>query len=312
MKAESFRFSSPSGDGVRLFTYLWEPVLAAGSRPAGVVQIAHGMVERASRYERFAERLTAQGYVVAANDHRGHGRTAGSPEHVGHLADADGFERMVGDCRRLTEILRERFPGLPVYLFGHSMGSFVSQRYIQRYGRDLRGVILCGSAGKSLLVGIGRRMAARELRKNGPLARSAKMDRLAFGAYNRSFRPNRTPFDWLSRDDAEVDRYIADPYCGVICTCKFYDDLLSGLAGLFRPSDLQAVPRDLPIYLIAGDMDPVGARGKGVQKLYRMYERLGVRDVQIQLYPGARHEILNETNRDEVMSDVLDWLRAHG
>ena len=306
MKTREFCFNSD--EGTKIYTYVFEP---EEGPVTGVVQIVHGMVEHAMRYERFAEALTAHGYKVYAHDQRGHGKTAGSPENVGHLADSDGFNWLVKDAHKLTGIIREENPGLPLILFGHSMGSFVSQRYMELYGKDVEGVVLSGSNGASILFTFGRIAAKMELKKNGPTARSPKLNGLAFGSYNKKFNPKRTDFDWLSRDHAEVDKYIADPYCGQICTCEFYYDFMDGLVTLSKKENVKKIPADLPVLIVSGDMDPVGDYGKGVKKLYETYCENGMKDVKMKLYPGAHLEILNETNREEVTEDVIAWIERH-
>ncbi|MBQ1305004.1 MAG: lysophospholipase [Erysipelotrichales bacterium] len=307
MKTSNFRFTSK--EGTEIFTYKFEP--EEGTKIRGVVQIIHGMVEHAKRYERFAKALTNDGYIVYAHDQRGHGLTAGSPEKVGHLADSKGFYWLVEDAHQLTEIIRRNHPELPVFLFGHSMGSFESQRYIELYGKGLKGVVLSGSSGNSPLYFFGKLAAGMELKKQGPTARSPKLNNLSFGAYNKNFEPRRTDSDWLSRDNAEVDKYINDPYCGVVCTTEFYYDFMDGMTELHKKANVAKVPKDLPVLIVSGDMDPVGSNGKGVKKLYETYIGQGLKDVTMKLYPGARHEILNETNRDEVTADILQWIDAH-
>lgn len=304
MKSETFKFKE--GTGPDIFVYKWIP--DEGVKVKAVVQIAHGMAETAGRYERFAERLTAEGYLVYANDHRGHGKTAVDADRVGDLGD-DGFNNMVKEMRRLQAIINEENPGLPFFLFGHSMGSFLLQRYICLYGNDLDGAILSGSNGRvGILLDIGLFLAKREVKKLGRGHRSHKLTKLSFGGYNKPFRPNRTNFDWLSRDEAEVDKYVNDPFCGGVFTAGFFYDLSGGLKTVEDKKELAGIPATLPIYIFSGDKDPVGKFGKGVMKLVKTYRKLGIKDLQYKLYEGGRHEMLNETNRDEVMQDVIEWL----
>ena len=308
METENFSFTSRC-DGLEIQCYAWKEVEPL--KVKGVVQIAHGMVEHAARYQRFAKYLNSQGYLVYANDHRGHGKTAGKPEDVGYLGDKDGFERMVQDCHQLTEMIKKEHPDLPLYFFGHSMGSFITQRYIQEFGKEIKGAILSGSNGSSPIFGVAKIIAKGEIKKNGPKGKSEKMNKLSFGSYNDNFKPNRTDYDWLSRDNAEVDKYIADPYCGSVCSSQFYYDFMDGLVTIFKKSNVNNVPKDLPLLIISGSLDPVGAQGKGVTKLKNMYDKVGIKDVTMKLYPDARHEILNEINRDEVMNDIGNWLKQH-
>jgi len=267
------------------------------------------MAETAARYGRFAEVLTKNGYIVYANDHRGHGMTSGDLENVGYLAEEDGFDWMVKDMHQLTTLIKKEYPEFPVFLFGHSMGSFAAQRYIMLFGKEIKGVILSGSNGSAaLLHNLGFLVAGHEVKKRGRRVKSERMNKLSFGSFNNAFRPNRTEFDWLSRDNGEVDKYINDPYCGSVFTAGFFYDFMKGLKETDKLKNVLLVPKDLPVYIFSGDKDPVGGAGKGVRKLYNTYKKCGLLDVSMKLYPEGRHEMLNETNRDEVMKDVVDWL----
>lgn len=301
------RFKFTARDGAIINVHKWG--LDEGRTIKGVVQISHGMAEWAYRYDYFAKALNREGYIVYANDHRGHGLTAPSMEDVGYISDNDGFFDKVEDMRELNQLIREEHPSLPVVLFGHSMGSFLSQRYIQLYGSDLVGVILSGSNGKQgPIINLGIALAYLEMKFKGRRHRSRLLDKLSFGSYNRAFPDNRTKFDWLSRDEKLVDRYIEDPYCGGIFTSSFFYDFLRGLKMITRRKNLEAVPKNLPIYIFSGSMDPVGGFGKGVEKLKEMYETHGLKEVSLVLYPEGRHEMLNEINRDEVIEDIVRWL----
>lgn len=302
-------FIFKSSDETEIFVYKWLP--EAGNAK-GIVQIAHGMAEHAERYDRFARHLTKNGYIVYANDHRGHGKTAGDIDKLGYLGDEDGFELLVEDLLTLSSIIKNDNPYLPLFLFGHSMGSFAAQRYIMLSGNDLDGVILSGSNGKQgLMLKIGTMMAKREINKHGRKAQSPRLDKLIFAGYNKGFQPSRTGSDWLSRDEKEVDKYVNDPYCGTIFTAGFFYDFLEGLMGVEDRNNMTLIPKDLPIYIFSGDKDPVGKNGKGIVDLYNRYNDLGIKDVIYKLYSGGRHEMLNETNREEVMDDIVEWLDLH-
>ncbi len=296
-----------ASDGTALHTLRWLP----DGPPRAVVQIAHGMAEHSARYARLAEALTASGYAVYAGDHRGHGGTAAKADH-GYFADSDGWDTVVADLRAVTGVAQEEHPGLPVFLLGHSMGSFLARSYVIEDSRELSGVVLSGTAGDPGLLGkAGRAVAVGEARLRGRRHVSPLLDKLTFGQYNAAFKPNRTDFDWLSRDEAEVDLYVADELCGNTFTSGFFADLLGGLSGINDRHQVARVRRDLPILLVAGEADPVGAGGTGVRAVADQYTSVGVADVTCTLYPGARHEIFNETNRDEVTADVIAWLDAH-
>lgn len=303
-------FTFKSDEGTDIYVYNWRPDEEIQIK--GVVQIAHGMAETAARYERFAKVLTDNGYIVYIHDHRGHGNTAKTIENLGYLAEKDGFKWLVEDVHKLSEIIKKENPALPLFLFGHSMGSFVTQRYIMLYGKELKGTILSGSNGKQgPILNIGAFLAKREAKRNGRKAQSSKLDKLSFGSFNNAFKPNRTAFDWLSRDNDEVDKYIKDPFCGTVFTCGFFYDFLSGLKEIEKDENIALVPKDLPVFIFAGDKDPVGKNGKGIIRLFNTYKKFNIKDVTYKLYKDGRHEMLNESNRDEVMSDVINWLNNH-
>ena len=308
MELKNFTFKSE--EGTEIYVYNWIP--DSDVKVKGVVQIAHGMAETAARYERFAKFMTENGYIIYINDHRGHGKTAGSLDNVGYLADEDGFDWMTKDIHQLSGIIKKEHPELPLFLYGHSMGSYVAQRYLILFGNELKGAMLSGSNGKQgMKLTIGTMVAKKEIKKNGRKVKSDKLNQMSFGGFNKAFRPNRTDFDWLSRDNAEVDKYVSDPYCGFVCTTGFFFDLLTGLKEIEKKENIAFVPKTLPIYIFSGALDPCGKNGKGVTKLYNTYKKQGINDVSLKLYPEARHELLNETNRDEVMKDFLAWVDSH-
>lgn len=307
MIEDSFTFTDDGG--VNIFVYKWIPNSEKDVK--GVVQIAHGMAETAARYKRFAESLTKLGYAVYANDHRGHGRTAQSLEKVGILGE-DGFNWMVRDMKKLNDIIKTQYPGIPVILFGHSMGSMLAQKYIALHGDTIRGVILSGTSGRQgIMLDLGLIIAKSEIKKIGRDGKSQKMNNLTFKSYNNAFQPVRTDFDWLSRDNAEVDKYIKDPYCGGIFSAGFFYDFLKGLKEIHKKELMAKIPQDLPIFVVSGEMDPVGKNCSTVRSLIGEYKKLGIKDVTYKFYKGGRHEMLNEINRDEVTHDIASWLETH-
>jgi len=306
MQSSSFTLATP--DGTQLHVNRWLP----DGPPKAVVQIAHGMAEHSDRYARFAERLTASGYAVYAGDHRGHGSTVRTATDAGYFADDHGFDTVVDDLHLLSDHAREENPGLPFFLFGHSMGSFLSRSYATRFGGDLDGLVLSGTAGDPGALGkVGLALATAQARLRGRRHPSGLMDQLTFGQYGAAFKPNRTKFDWLSRDEAEVDKYVADERCGNVFTSGFFADLLGGLGTINSDASVSRVPKTLPIFVFSGAQDPVGEKGKGPTAVADQLRRLGVGDVTLRLWPQGRHEMLNETNRDEVMDSVVEWLDAH-
>ena len=308
MKSDTFTFKT--SDGIQIFTYRWMPDDASAVK--GVVQIAHGMAEHAARYERFADALTKAGYAVYANDHRGHGKTAGSQDNLGYFADENGWEKVVKDMHTLTGIIKKENPNKPFFLFGHSMGSFLSRHYSMLYASELTGLILSGTGGDPGAIGkIGLFVAKMDAMFHGRKAKSEIMTKLSFGAFNNAFKPNRTDFDWLSRDNAEVDKYINDPLCGTVFTAGFFCDMLGGLDFINNKENIGKIPKNLPIYLFSGAKDPVGGNTKGVNQVYNSLKNAGIGDLTLKFYENGRHESLNEINRDEVFRDVIAWLDKH-
>jgi alpha-beta hydrolase superfamily lysophospholipase len=296
-----------ASDGIALHTNRWLP---AGP-PKGVVQIAHGLGEHSGRYARLAEALTAAGYAVYAHDHRGHGATASDADQ-GFFADRDGWATVVEDLRAVTRFAQEENPGLPVFLLGHSMGSYLVRCYVIENSRDLAGIVLSATGGDPGWLGkVGPLVARTEARLRGRRHVSTLLQGLLNGPYNGAFKPNRTDFDWLSRDDAEVDKYVADELCGRTATSSFFVDLATGVAQSNDRRQVARVRRDLPVLIVSGERDPSGHNGAGPLAVSEQYSSVGVADVTCTLYPGARHEIFNETNRDEVTTDVVAWLDAH-
>ena len=300
--------------GAGLLTFTSDGLEVVGDRrlPAGApraaVIIVHGMAEHAARYRRFAAELAAHGYAVYAPDLRGHGRTAESDERLG-WAGADGWNAMLRDLARLIELAGERHPGVPVVLFGHSMGSILAQRVAQLAGERLAGLILSGTTGSAPKLGAGI-LAARLLCTLRGGRAPSPLQRVMFAGFNASFAPQPTGFEWLSRDASEVQRYVDDPRCGFTFSNRLLLDMLRGYAEVWKPENERRIPPGLPVLLVSGELDPVGARTTAVTALAARYRALGLGDVQVVFYPGARHEMLNETNRDEVVRDVVGWLDA--
>lgn len=300
MQTSSFTFGQ---NGV----HAWLPDTA----PRAVLRIIHGMGEHGSRYARAAAAFVDQGFAVYAHDHRGHGDSPKAKTEPGHLGDVDGFNLMVSDAHDLALETARRHPGIKSVTFAHSMGAFVCQALLLKYAGDAQGFILCGSDGPpNLLAKVGRLVAREERLRLGKRKPSPVLQMLSFDPFNKPFKPNRTAFDWLSRDPTEVDKYIADPQCGVPITTQSWVDLLDALdTFLYDPALLAKIPSALPVFLVAGDRDPVGHQGKGMQALHAAYLRAGLKNLSLKLYPGARHELLNETNRDEVTADLLEFAK---
>ena len=294
-------------DGIELFVHRWRP----DAPPRAVVLLAHGMAEHGGRYARTAEHLTAAGYALYIADYRGHGQTALSPGDLGYFADRDGWIRIVDDLYAVRRRIAQDHPALPVFLFGHSLGARVTQHYLFSHG-DIRGAILSGSGGNAALAArAGLALVEVERLRLGPRGRSRLIHFFTFGHYNRAFQPTRTTFDWLTRDAAEVDKYMADPLCGFDLTVQGWRDVLWGITQIERADNFRRVPAELPLYLFSGSLDPVGEATRGVQWLIDAYRKAGIREISHRFYPEGRHEMVNEVNRDEVHRDLIAWLDAH-
>ena len=272
-----------------------------------MIMLSHGMAEHSARYARLAESLCAAGYGLYAPDQRGHGRTADEGT-LGLYAEKDGWNKVVGDLASLNQHIGQQQPGLPIILLGHSMGSYIAQAYLLHHSASLNGAILSGSNFQPVALYRAAGVIARlERARQGLRGRSALIDFLSFGSFNKAFKPNRTAFDWLSRDPLEVDKYINDPLCGFRCTNQLWIDLLGGLQQISKASNLAQIDPGLPIMVMGGECDPV-SEGKRLKSLAHALRDAGCQNLQLTIYPQARHEVFNETNRDEVTADVLKWL----
>ena len=278
-------------------------------KPRAVVQIAHGIAEHIDRYRPFMEFLAGNGFVVAGNDHLGHGKSIRVPEEQGFFAEKDGWWRVVDDMDKLHDIMSKEYPELPYVLFGHSMGSFLTRTYLIKHPDKYDGVILSGTGHQSPALVLGGNAAATVMAKlNGAMGDGAKLDSLAFGTYLNKIENPRTKFDWLSRDAEQVDKYIADPLCGFVGKIGLYRDMMQGIKFITDKKNIAQMNKEKPVYFMSGDGDPVGDYGKGVERAYKAFCDAGLHDVFMRLYPGGRHEMLNETNKEQVYQDILSWL----
>ncbi|MET1079078.1 MAG: alpha/beta hydrolase [Pseudomonas sp.] len=277
--------------------------------PKAVVMIAHGMAEHSARYARLAQALVDAGYAVYALDQRGHGHTA-QRGVLGHFADQDGWRKVVNDLASLNHHIRQQHPDAPIFLFSHSMGSYIGQAYLMQHSCSLQGAVLSGSNYQpTALYRIAMLVARLERWRQGPTGRSALLEFLSFGSFNKALKPTRTAFDWLSRDPAEVDKYVQDPLCGFRCTNQLWLDLLGGLQQITPVQQLAQIDTALPLLVIGGSCDPV-SDGKRLEDLASALRQAGNRSVELKVYPDARHELLNESNREQVTLDLIHWLDA--
>ena len=274
----------------------------------GIVQIVHGIAEHIARYDRFARFLAENGYIVVAHDQLGHGKSIADDSSMGFFAEKNGWDTAVQDIRILHNMTVEKYPGKPYFLFGHSMGSFLARTYLIRFRSGLDGAVLSGTGQlKGAVVTVGRMVSHMEVRRHGPRYKSDRLNKMAFGSYNKKLGSVRTGYDWLSRDESAVDMYDEDPLCGFVPSAELLDDMLSGIAFIANPKNISRMKKDLPVMFLSGDCDPVGKRGKGVIRSYKSFLKAGMTDVTLKLYHGGRHEMLNEINSAEVFQDILFW-----
>ncbi len=303
MTPKEFPFSS--SDGTDIYAYGWVP-----DAPVAALQVAHGAVEHALRYDAFARYLASSGFAVYANDHRGHGRSAGDPANVAYLPDKKGgFMQAVDDMHTLTAKIKDAHPGLPLFLLGHSMGSLMARVYAARYGRELAGLLLTGTGRVSpALIALVRGMAKAINALCGRAHKSPLSHALVFGTLNRPFKDS-SGVAFICTDAAVVQAYEADPYCGNTSTAAFIDELLLGTRAAFKKETFENTPKDLPLFIGAGEFDSMGGPGlKQVKKDVADYQKAGVADLEFRIYEGMRHEILNETHKQRVYDDMLTWL----
>lgn len=294
-------------DGHFVFTRTLESKITC----IGHIHILHGMAEHSGRYLTFAHTLQNAGYVVTMHDHRGHGETAAYNGTLGFFAENNGFERVVEDAHEVITQLHAPVADKPLIIFGHSMGSFITRRYIQRYGGQVDNVVLCGTGNVTALHAIGNIVSKALAKGLGKETESRLLNQLSFGSFNKQFPNPKTAYDWLCSVQGEVQKYIDDPYCGFIPTNQFFVDLTKGFSILNRKKEIAKVRKDLPILLISGSQDPVGEQGLGVYAVAEQLATAGVEDVTVYLFEDKRHEILNEDNQEAVFQVLLRWLEKY-
>jgi len=293
-------------DAHQVFVCKWEEKTV---KPKAVLQIAHGMSEHIKRYESFAEYLNSKGIIVIGHDHRGHGQTGEKTSAYGFFAETNGFERVVDDLKEVYDHIKEQYPGLPVFLMGHSMGSFLVRRFLQRYQLGLCGVILSGTGGNpGFILKIAKILAKWQVKKWGNRTESPFLHKLTTGSNNKKFKNANTEYEWLTRDSDHITAYIDDPYCGKIGTTGFFQDLYYGLERIHQAEQIEKMEKGVPLYLFSGDMDPVGSYTKGVVSMINQLRKHGIQHIDYKFYENGRHEMLNEVNRQEVFYDIYQWI----
>ncbi len=285
--------------------YIFRPV---NVEPRGIVQISHGMCEYFTRYTSFAKYLCSLGFIVCGNDHLGHGSSVPPSGALGFFGQHNGWSVLVDDVAALTDKMKQQWPDLPYYLLGHSMGSMIARLYMARYGDKIDGCILSGTPGPNNMVGVGIQLSNSIIRSHGPMYRSSMLNALVFRNYTSRIPDCDSPFDWLSRDHAVVTLYQSDAKCNFIFTAAGFRDLFRLMQNCNHVNIIRETPHDMPILFLAGDADPVGNYGSGVKKVAAAYHAAGVRNLDVIFYKEARHEILNEINKEEVYGDISRWL----
>ncbi|MCI8526529.1 MAG: alpha/beta hydrolase [Oscillospiraceae bacterium] len=300
-----FRMASTGGGTLRCG--IWVPA----AKPRAVVQLVHGIAEHIGRYDELGNFLAGRGMVLVADDHMGHGLSVGEGETRGFFPS--GWLGAVDDEKALMDRVRQEYPDTPYFLLGHSMGSFLTRTFLYRHADSrLAGAVLSGTGWQpAIALWFGLRLCVAEERKHGERACSGALQNVVFGAYNRKFKPARTPNDWICTDEAVVDAYCADPLCGFQPAIGLAREMLRGIQMNQKKENLEAMPKELPVLFFSGAQDPVGNMGRGVERSARAFRAAGLRDVTCRLYPDGRHEMFNEPNRGEVMEDVCRWLEAH-
>lgn len=311
MKKETFYYDSRDG-ATRIHAIKWIPEEA----PVCILQIVHGMAEYIDRYEPFAQRLASAGVLVTGNDHLGHGLSVGQKDGgpdlpYGYFCAHDPATVVVRDVHRLKKTVQEQYPGVPYLILGHSMGSFILRNYLCRYGTGIDAALIMGSGMQpKALVRLAKGLARLSILAGRGRKVAGLLDRLSFGGYNKRIPSPCTPFDWLSHDEGEVQKYMDDPLCGFPFTANGFLTLFELLNRLHDPESLRKMPPELPVFLLAGDEDPVGDYGEAVRRLAADFTALGMRHVDLQIYPGMRHELLHEREAQKVEADLLSWILA--
>ena len=302
-------FEFEASQNVKIFVRKWLPET---EEVKGILQISHGMQEHSGRYSEFAEFMTKNGYIVYAIDDRGHGQTAKTVENLGFFAEKNGWNLVVEDAYILSKKIKEEYPNFPLFLLGHSMGSFIARIYATKYKDIIDGLLISGPNKKpNALLYFGKTMAFLQGIFKGKRAKSKLLTGMSFKGNNDPFKPTKTPFDWLSRNYERNLDYQQDEFCGTVFTNRFFYDMFSMLIYLNNKKSYENTPKDLPIFIFAGSMDPVGGFGKEVKLVYNNYKNIGVKDIKLKLYDEGRHEMLSETNRKEVFTEIYEWLEAH-
>lgn len=306
VQREEFFYDSRDNKS-KIHAVKWTPET---EKPTFILQLVHGMEEYALRYDDFAKFIAEKGAVVVANDHLGHGQSLGEKGIQGYFCENDPATVVVRDVHRLKKMTQEKYPGVPYYILGHSMGSFILRNYLCKYGTGIDGAIIMGTGNQpKLLATMGKVIPSIIAKCKGWEYKSKFVDKMALGANNKKIANKRTPVDWLSRNTENVDNYIADPQCGFLFTVNGFYTLSELVLRASAEENLKQMPKTLPVFFVAGKEDPVGNYGKGVQAVCNRFLTLGMKKIEIKLYEDDRHEILNEVDNKTVYEDIYKWIQ---
>ncbi len=303
-EVEEFCFTSSN----KVNTIHGKIIKPVGDKFRGVFQISHGMCEYFDKYKIFIEYMTKNGFIVCGNDHIGHGNSINDEQDMGYFLERDGYKFLIKDVRLVYEMVHERYPDLPYYFFGHSMGSLILRCYVAKFGSSLDGLILCGTVGPQVLAEAGIKLANAIAKAKGDHYRSRKLYDLSLNFANVKFIPAKTRFDWITSDENEIKRRMSDKKSDFIFTVSGFSDLFHLVSLANSPRVAKTIPKDLPIFIISGALDPIGENGKGVSKVVKLYRSVGLTNIRYKLYPMLRHELWNEVRKDEVYNDIIKWI----
>lgn len=307
MKKRDFQFLS-ADKKTKIHAVKWEP---DGKELKGILQISHGMVEYVERYEKFAEFMVQQGFLVAGNDHLGHGKSVTSESQWGYFAPKNGSDIVVEDIDHLRRMMETEHPGIPYFILGHSMGSFLLRKYLSQHGSGLKGAIIMGTGTHpNAALALGKGLCRCLALFRGWDHRSNLLEQAAMGGYNKKFKGGGALNSWLTKDKEIVAAYSKEPRCSFKFTVNGYYTIFDTIHYINRPENIGKIPKNLPLLFVAGEDDPVGNYGKGVKSVCGTYKKAGITDITCRLYPGDRHEILNELDKEKVYKDIFKWIKA--
>ena len=303
---EEFFYDSSNGKD-KIHAKIYVP---GSEKIKGIIQFSHGMCECVDKYKEFINFVVNNNYVFCGNDHLGHGRSINSEDEKGFFASKNGYKYVVNDLYKMTKYIKKRFPNLPIFLIGHSMGSFIARCYASKYGNNINGLLLCGTIGPQWPIEGGIQLADRIIKKHGELYRSKTLDKLSFEFANINFEPVKTRYDWTCSNEEAIKDHLRNKESQFIFTASGFKDLFYLVKNCNDEKIIKDTPKNLPMFIFSGSMDPIGENGIGIKKVVEIYKKMGIKDVEYKLYADKRHEMLRETNMNEVFADILNWIEA--